>query len=477
MLQKLDKARVLVVGLGLSGRSAASFLLRRGAKVLAVDRSQEVLDNNQSVADLKAIGMQVCNECLFNLENLKHFNLIVVSPGIPKTNPIYQRASELGIEIIGEVELALREVSQRCVGITGTNGKTTVTLLVTHILNHSGVKAVALGNVGIPITAAIDKWSNNDAEVFVLELSSFQLETLKCRCLDFGVLLNITPDHLDRYDSMEDYALAKISILNCIKENGSIFVEDKCLEAFRPLFMSALTANISVSSVSYGYTSKCTIYSDSQKVYLNNFCSSTEARSILEKKQQFMLPSQYQNLQSHDIENIMAAFALCHSLNVPVQSFLDGLSTFKKPPHRIEFVRTYSEISYYDDSKGTNIDAVIRAVDSIQATGKIILIAGGVDKGFPYTSWLTAFDQKVKSICAIGQSAEKIKNDLGNSIPVILLETLELAVQHATDLASPGDAILLSPGCSSYDMFKDYVHRGKEFQRVVNNIGIGAPEK
>lgn len=269
MYQQLDKRQVLVVGLGLSGLSAASFLLRRGAQVLAVDRSQEVLDSDQSVADLKVLGMQVCNESLFNLENLKHFNLIVVSPGISKTNPIYQRALESGIEIIGEVELALREVSQRCVGITGTNGKTTVTLLVTHILNHSGVKAVALGNVGIPITTAVDDWNNSDAEVFVLELSSFQLETLKCRCLDFGVLLNITPDHLDRYESMEEYSLAKISILNCIKENGLIFVEDKCLEAFRPFFIPVLTVNASLSLISYGYTPNCTIYSDCQKVYLN----------------------------------------------------------------------------------------------------------------------------------------------------------------------------------------------------------------
>ena len=164
----------------------------------------------------------------------------------------------------------------------------------------------------------------------------------------------------------------------------------------------------------------------------------------------------------------MASFMLCREMGVSAAQFLEGFKTFKKPAHRIEFVRSVGGVQYYDDSKGTNIDAVIRAVDTLD--GSIVLIAGGVDKGTPYTPWISAFNGRVKAICAIGQAAEKIKGDLGRHIPVELFVSLDMAVRHAACLTVSGETVLLSPGCSSYDMFKDYAHRGKEFQRIVNEL-------
>ena len=269
-----------------------------------------------------------------------------------------------------------------------------------------------------------------------------------CVFIDCGVILNITPDHLDRYDSMDDYAYAKIKMKNNIKKNGQLFIEEKCFNTYHSQFNND---NIKT----YGYTPKCTWYTDTYHV--NN-----------QKEKSFSLPSDYRGKPSHDIENIMASYILCESVGVTPEQFILALSSFKKPPHRIEFVREVNGVCYIDDSKGTNIDAVIRSVKSIETP--IILICGGVDKGFPYTSWIEPFKPNVRLICAIGQSKEKIKNELLDSFIVELFETFEEAVIYAAKSANQGDTVLLSPGCSSFDMFKSYAHRGNEFQRIVNAL-------
>lgn len=414
---------VLVVGLGVSGRSAARFLLKRGTRVVGTDQNDRLIETNEEVKALCRDGMLLESEAIAS--DVSRFDQIVVSPGVPTTHPCYQRAIDLGIEVIGEVELACREIKCPCLAITGTNGKTTVTLMTEHVLQKAGIKAKALGNIGTPLTAGME-----DVDVLVIELSSFQLETLKCRFVDAGVILNITPDHLDRYASMDEYAAAKIKLGDCLKLTGKLFVEERCFQEFRPLFGNKLVET-------YGYNSAI--------------------GSFLNK-----------GPRSHDIENMMASYALCSQVGISQQQFLEGLSSFKKPAHRIEFIRIVDGIRYVDDSKGTNIDAVVRAVESIE--GNIVLIAGGVDKGFPYTSWAKAFNGKVKAICAIGQSKQKIKNDLEKHVPVDLFDTLEDAVSHAAKKGCYGDTVLLSPGCSSFDMFKDYAHRGNEFQRIVNEF-------
>ena len=459
----LKGARVLVIGLGISGQSAASFLLKREAIVVGVDNNPKLDSTHEKISGLCLQGMSFVREN--SIGDVNEFDLVVVSPGIPRSHPLYLKALEHGIEVIGEVELACREISTKCVAVTGTNGKTTVTLLTAHILEKAGIKAKALGNVGVPLTSAVDALENDKADVFVIELSSFQLETLTKRFIDAAVILNITPDHLDRYPTMEEYAAAKIGVERNLKENGRLFVEDQCSKDFGRLFNEEQYAI-------YGYDPQNYLYTDTQDIYL-------EGKPVL--KVSDLLASATSNAEqagaalrmpdsgrSHELENIMASYALCSSLSISPQDFLIGFASFQKPSHRIEFVKTVDGVHYFDDSKGTNIDAVIRAVEML--SGEIILIAGGVDKGFPYTPWIDAFGGKVKAICAIGQSKEKMKNDLEEFIPVMLFSGLDQAVAFAVSMAKSGDNILLSPGCSSFDMFKDYVHRGLEFQRIINGL-------
>lgn len=436
----LKGKRVLVLGLGVSGRSAVQFLLKRQALVVGVDSAQG------QISDLCQQGM------VFKAEDseidLSLFDLLVVSPGISRSHPLYCQALKLGIEVIGEVELACREITQKCLAVTGTNGKTTVTLLTAHVLQQAGIKAKALGNVGVPLTSAVDVLDSEETDVFVIELSSYQLETLTSRFINAGVILNITPDHLDRYPSMEAYASVKIGMEKNMKETGVLFVEDKCLKDFNSLFVNK-------NHPSYGY-------------HPDHFLS-TDKHDVFQQGVKILaLPEAYQGRRLHEMENIMASFALCSYLSITPEKFLIGLASFQKPSHRIEFIRTVDGVNYYDDSKGTNIDAVIRAVEGLE--GQVILIAGGVDKGFPYTPWIEPFIGKVKSICAIGQSKEKIKVELGKIIPVITFASMNEAVAYAASEAKTGENVLLSPGCSSFDMFKDYVHRGQEFQRIINAL-------
>jgi UDP-N-acetylmuramoylalanine--D-glutamate ligase len=322
----------------------------------------------------------------------------------------------LRIEIIGEAELALRSIKQNAVAITGTNGKTTVTLLTEHILKTAGIPARAVGNVGEPLSAMRGK----PEEVLVVELSSFQIETLRARAFDAAVLLNITPDHLDRYSDMRAYARAKCALERCLKEDAPFFVQDGVLQTYGDLFTQ-----------------------------------------LTKQMPTLALP----DLPRHDRENALAAYALCRRFGVSEADFLRALSIFQKPAHRIEFVSEIDGICYYDDSKGTNIDAVIQAVHAMR--GPVILIVGGVDKGASYLPWVENFRGKVKQILALGQAAKKIVEELEPFFALQHVSSLHEAVEQARRVAISGDSVLLSPGCSSYDMFRDYVQRGEEFKRYV----------
>ena len=435
---------ILIVGLGISGRSAAYFLLTKGANVFGIDRNLSQLENSSEVIALKSQGLKLLEESA--ISHLKDFDLIVISPGIAPTHFIYEHIRQWNTPVIGEIELGCRSAIQPIIGITGTNGKTTVTLLVTHVLNYVNKKARALGNIGVPLAHELDKMDSN--EIIVLELSSYELETLYTPAINVGVILNITPDHLDRYDSMDSYAQAKCYLERCMRESGCLYIGEQAYKQFGSFLR---TANYKL----IGYSSECFINSDLESVYRDG-------------QRMFELPASYKGFQSHDLENIMAAYALCHEMGVEPYDFLNALNTFKKPPHRIEFVIEKNGAFYYDDSKGTNIDAVNRAVHSLK--GPIILIAGGVDKGSSYTAWLQGFKNKVKYICAIGHAACKIKAELSHCIPVEIFKDMDEAVRKAAHLADQGDNVLLSPGCASYDMFRDYVHRGEEFQRIVRSL-------
>lgn len=434
----------LVVGLGISGKSAAEFLLSYGVRVHGVDRYARAMSSDSAIQQLMQRGLTIQSDS--DLKELDSYDLIVVSPGVPPTHPLLLQAAHKGIEVCGEIELGCRFAKNRIVGITGTNGKTTVTLLITHVLNKTGKRARAVGNVGTPLTREL--LTAPPDEILVLELSSYQLETLNQRVLDAGAILNITPDHLERYGSMTAYAAAKFKIGDCLKSGAPLYLEHKSAEAF-PF------AHPSIPIKRYGYASDIELFCDLTAIFEGD-------------KRLFELPKPLQGRQSHDVENLMAAYGICMELDVDANAFVEAIKSFKKPSHRIEFIRSVDGVSYYDDSKGTNIDAVIRAVESLP--GEIILIAGGVDKGSPYTPWTQCFTKKVKLICAIGQSADKIHEQISPTIPVEIYSSLEAAVQAAKNAASPGDNVLLSPGCSSFDMFRDYAHRGEVFQRAVMDL-------
>ncbi|HEX4839374.1 MAG TPA: UDP-N-acetylmuramoyl-L-alanine--D-glutamate ligase [Rhabdochlamydiaceae bacterium] len=475
--------KTLVIGLGKSGRAAYDLLVKDGHSVIGTD------DNLDHLKKLSSEGIATQAD-----PRLEEFDLIVLSPGIPPTNRLYAKATELGKEITGEAELALRRLHQPCIAITGTNGKTTVTLLTEHILKSSGLKAKALGNVGTPLTSYLctnnlknrefDKegpqnfcserativnrqgasenknyetnptQSKTDSssclcigepqEIMVVELSSFQLELMKTPVVDIGIILNITPDHLDRYSTMEEYAKAKCRLQDVMKGPGDFWVHQTVATEFK----SFLSSNYQT----YGTGSACDCWTDK-----------TVLRSG--EKIETILPNRYRNLGEHESENVLAAWILCKKFGIESASFLAGLETFKKPAHRIEFVATLEGVDYFNDSKGTNIDATMKAVEAM--TKEVILIAGGVDKGSSYEPWKKSFAGKVKQVLAIGQAAAKIAAELKPQFDVEIVATLQEAVEYARCQAKEGMSVLLSPGCSSYDMFEDYADRGDRFKKLV----------
>lgn len=443
---KRNIKNIAVIGLGITGKAVAHFLIKKQYTVWACDQKSDTFQQNQDLQELLAIGLNLFDD---NGSLPSDIDLVVVSPGVSPLHRHYQAAKERGIEIIGEIELACRYLNNVFLGITGTNGKTTTTLLTTHILNQCHKPAIALGNIGTPLISQVDKLNAGYPKpIIVVELSSYQLETMSRQIIDAGVILNITPDHLDRYASLDDYAIAKIQMIQSLKPNSSLFVFEDVYENYKHLFHDFIPKT-------YGYSPSC-------------HYQITQDSLVCHQKLEWPLPENFHKNRHHDIENIVASYALCKEMGVSCEDFLHALDSFTKPPHRIEFVRTVNNIAYYNDSKGTNLDAVIRAVQSLDQP--IVLIAGGIDKGAPYTSWIPVFQNKVKGICTIGQAAQKIYQELSHHLPVYPCESLDAAVHSAIKIASPGEAILLSPGCASQDMFKDYAHRGDVFKAIVNAL-------
>jgi UDP-N-acetylmuramoylalanine--D-glutamate ligase len=406
--------KALVLGLGISGKAAALYLRNRGDEVLGVDRVLQTLDGIVTISEAAPI-------------QLEGIDLVVKSPGVRQTHPWVEAARMRKLPVVGEIDLAFAELKNRgkaVFGVTGSNGKTTTTLMTAHLLNTSGKKAIAAGNVGIPLIAQID----SDAEVFVVELSSFQLEQIVANpVLDKAVILNITANHLDRHPSFEDYCQAKLRIATCLKENA-------------PLFVSKQAAQLCGS--------KYAIF-DSMQEKVETICSLGYRDSVY----------------PHDLENISAAYALA---SVPVDALKRGVATFIRPPHRLEFVRKVAGVAYINDSKATSVDAVIKAVQAIP--GPIILIAGGVDKGGAFCDWLPHFKGKVVRVVALGEASKRIERELSPLIVVHQVSSLAEGVHMASKIAEAGDTVLLSPGCSSYDQWIDYEHRGEAFRQIVEEF-------
>ncbi len=425
----MDK-KALIIGLGVSGLGAATLLHSQGYEIFGFeDRSKKVPDFVRLETDLEAIPWS-------------RLELVILSPGIPPSHPVCARAVSEKIEVIGELELSLRHMKQKAIAITGTNGKTTVTLLTTHLLVSAGISARALGNVGTPLSSYLVHPDEN--EVLVIELSSYQLETIQTKAFLSGIILNITPDHLDRYGSMEPYAQAKCRLQECLQEGGKLTIHQSICSAYGAFLLP--------SYQTFGFGEK-------------EGYSTTREEARKEGKIIYAIPDAYRKKGRHDLENILAAWILVEPFGITSEQFIHGLQTFETPAHRIEFVAEKDGITFYDDSKGTNLDAVVQAVATMP--GPVILIAGGVDKGASYAPWKEAFSGKVKKICLIGEAAAKIRQELQADFEIVSLSSLEEAVAESIQSANTGDCVLLSPGCASFDMFRDYAHRGEVFQNCV----------
>ncbi len=387
--------RVLIIGFGISGKASSALLESRGIAWTAVDKNGPIFDS----ADFDLAGI----------------SQVILSPGIPQSHPLVCKAMDAGLEVVGEIELALRLIENRCVGVTGSNGKTTTCSLITHVLNACGMKAKAVGNIGSALSSYLVNADRN--EILVIELSSFQLETLHARKLELGVILNITPNHLDRHASMYEYAEAKSGLQRCV--NGSLFISGQVERDWGHLFCDAQL-----------------------------FESDGE------------IPDEFACL---GVQNVMAAEKVCAHFEISRENFLSALPSFKKPLHRMEFLGEKNGLIYYNDSKATSVEAVIHGVSLLKGHG--VLIAGGVHKGASYQPWIRAFAGKVKTIVAFGASAAKMEEELGAYFSFKRVDVLEEASDFAASVAEKGEFVLLSPGCSSYDQFKNYEHRGDAFRK------------
>lgn len=444
-----QKRHAIVLGLGASGLSAIKFLASQGLTVWATDDSPEKISQS-SEATPNEFFVPIDEAAALLDRYTQNIAYLVISPGVSQNHTLIQRARDYNIEVIGDVELACRALlpySPTMVAITGTNGKTTVTRLIAHILNYAAISCKAVGNIGAPLLDTVELFEKNQRPVLVVELSSFQLETMSTPIFKTGVILNITPDHLDRHGTIDSYVQAKLRLHSCLTNEGSLFVH----ESINLRFGSQIPAAARL----YGYNQPAAFaHSDLEHLFFNTL-------------QETVLPQELMHKRSHNLENFLAAYAITRTLGIPAYICHDAYPSFTKAPHTLQYIRSINGIHCIDDSKGPNIDAVMRAVESVE--GPIILLAGGVHKGESYTAWQKLAD-KVRHIFAIGQAASLIQQDVGSIIPVHVTPTLQEAVVLALDTAKVGYTILLSPGCSSFDMFHDYKDRGKQFQQIVNEI-------
>ncbi len=414
---KLEGIRALVVGMEKSGRAAFEFLHARGVDVTATDL------NFHDVAGFRPQTDELFDEA---------WDLIVPSPGVPLDLPAIERARARGVNVIGEVELAAPYLLGPVIGITGSNGKTTTTSLVGHILRSSKTPVQVGGNIGTPVlamtkTSRPDQWN-------VLELSSFQLETIQTFRADVGVCLNVTQNHLDRHRTFVNYVAAKSNLFRTQKPGdfAVLNAEDEVCRSF-----AEITA--------------------AQTIWFRG-------RDIGD----LMPPAQVPIPGMHNAENVMAAAAVAEIAGISKSAIVAAVKTFQAVEHRLEFVAEIGGVRFYNDSKATSVDATMKALDSF--AGNLWVILGGKDKGSDYTVLRERLHQKARAALLIGSAAEKIESQIDGATKLIRTDTLERAVSEAWKNALPGDTVLLAPACASFDQFQSYEHRGRVFKDLVNGL-------
>jgi UDP-N-acetylmuramoylalanine--D-glutamate ligase len=451
-MMDLKNKRVLVVGLGKSGLSAAMFLREQGARVTVSDTRSAVALAKEIPALLEA-GIMV-ESGGHGLLTFRRQDLIVVSPGVPMDTPEVKQVVAFGLPVIGELELASRYLQGQVVAITGSNGKTTTTTLVGKIFADAGVPTLVGGNIGLPVIDLVAK--STPETVSVLEVSSFQLETVEEFHPWISVVLNITPDHLDRHGSFETYAAAKARITE--RQGAEDFLvlnaEDKAAQ------MVALKTKAQIFWFSGRRPIKQGAFVHGESIL---FIPREGA-----KAEPVMPVSDIHLKGSHNVENVLAAVCTARLAKIPAESIRASVAGFAAVEHRLERVKVVNGVEFYNDSKATNVDATMKAVASF--AGGIHLILGGKDKDSDYSLMSGMLKERVKIVYTIGSAAEKIERELQGVVKIVPAETLQVAVAKAAKAATTGDVVLLSPACSSFDQFENYEQRGRVFRQLVNEL-------
>lgn len=449
----LQNKSVLVVGSGISGIGAAESLWKAGARPIIYDENDKL--NKEDIAAKLPKGC-VCEIVIGTLpeEIMTDMSLVVVSPGVPVDTPLIEGLKGCGLPIWGEIELAYRLGKGRVIAITGTNGKTTTTTLVGEIMAAYYEHVDVVGNIGTPYTAAA--LTSDENTVTVAEVSSFQLETIDRFHPVVSAILNITPDHLNRHHTMENYIAAKERV--CLNQTG----EDVCVLNYENEYTKAFGERCPARTV---------YFSSVRKLESGFYLDGDEICEAKDGHIRSLMNIHDMNLVGLcNVENVMAAIIIAQAMGVPEDIYLKTIRSFKAVEHRIEFVASKGGVDYYNDSKGTNPDA---AIQGIRAMSKpTVLIGGGYDKQSEYDEWIEAFDHKVKCLVLIGQTREKIAacakaHGIEN---IVLADSFEEAFRICTETARPGDAVLLSPACASWGMFPNYEVRGKLFKEMVNAL-------
>ncbi|MGP8270010.1 MAG: UDP-N-acetylmuramoyl-L-alanine--D-glutamate ligase [Terracidiphilus sp.] len=442
--------KVLVVGLGKSGLAAALFLRRRGAQVTVSDvRSAEALSKEIPALLEEGINVEAGGHGLLTF---RRQDLIVVSPGVPLNTQELVQAMMFGRPVIGELELAARFLKGKMLAITGSNGKTTTTALVGEILKRAGMPILVGGNIGFPVVGLIEE--STDETWSVLEVSSFQLESTVEFHPAIAVILNITPDHLDRHGSFENYALAKERIFAAQNEQDSVVLNADNVRAAEAAARS--------KAIVYWFSIEHPV---EQGAWLENgfvvFRMSRDAAT------EVVMPLSGIPLKgAHNVENVLAAVVASRLAGASVDAIREAVESFQAVEHRLEFVAKVNGVSFYNDSKATNVDATAKAIEAFDSG--IHLILGGKDKGAGYAQLASLLRERVRAVYTIGTAAAKIESELRGMVSIQSCETLENAVAAAASAARPGEVVLLAPACSSFDQFENYEHRGRVFKDLVS---------